>query len=187
MHGVTVLDRPFGRAQAITIVQWAIALVILGAAIGLGVARFGMHVSTTAVLTGSMRPTFGPGDAVITRPIAAGDVRPGMVILATPRGEPAAYAHRVTAVQHNGGAIVVRTRGDANPAADDWQDLFAPTSTVPQVVGSVPKLGYLIEAAHGRTAQRNVGPVAVAGLLVTLLASALVLVAGTPPRRIGTR
>ena len=49
----------------------------------------------------------------------------------------------------------------------------------------MPKLGYLIEVAHGRTTQRGVGAVAIAGLLITVLASALVLVAGTP-RRIGT-
>src|SRR4051812_19598751 len=84
--------------------QWAVALVALSLCVGLAVAKFALHMSAASVLTGSMRPAFKPGDAVITKPVAVSEIRPGMVILAAPQGEHTAYAHRVTAVQHRSGS-----------------------------------------------------------------------------------
>lgn len=158
-------------------VRWTLALTVLGMAVAVGFARFDLHMSMSSVLTGSMRPAFAPGDAVITRPIAVTEVRPGMVILAAPEGRSTPYAHRVIAVKQAGGNVLVRTQGDANPGPDDWRDVYAPTSHVSVVVTSVPKLGYLLEALHGRTTQRNVVPVGVAGTLLTFVACAFVLLA----------
>ena len=161
-----------------TALQWAAAIAVLMVAVGLAVARLELHVTVSSVLTGSMRPTFAPGDAVITKPVPVTHIRPGMVILATPRGETVVYAHRVTAVRHRGGSVVVQTKGDADAAPDRWQDVLTEAGTVPRVVGSIPRLGYVIQALHGHPTQRNVGPVAAAGLLVTLLACALILCTG---------
>jgi hypothetical protein len=47
----------------------------------------------------------------------------------------------------------------------------------------VPKLGYLLEALHGRTTQRAVVPVAVAGTLLTLVSCTFILLADSPRRR----
>lgn len=164
-----------------TAVQWALALMLLAIAAGLGFVRFGLHMTASSVLTGSMRPAFAPGDAVIARPISIADVHPGMVILATPEGQATPFAHRVLAVKHVGGRILVLTQGDANPAPDNWRDVYGPTATVSEVVGSVPKLGFVLEAVHGRTTQRAVVPVGVAGGLLTLVASAFVLFAPPTP------
>lgn len=160
-----------------TVVQWAFALVVIATALALGFARFGLHLTASSVLTGSMRPSFAPGDAVITRPIPVRSVRPGMVILATPEGQTTPFAHRVVAVERAGGHVLVQTRGDANPAPDSWRDVYAPTSTVSEVVGTVPKLGFLLEAVHGRTTQRAVVPVGIAGTALTFVACAFILFA----------
>ena len=158
--------------------QWTLALLLLGAAVLVGFARFDLHMTVSSVLTGSMRPAFAPGDAVITRPIAVTSVHPGMVILATPQGGTTPFAHRVIAVKESGGSILVRTQGDANPGPDSWQDVYAPTSSVAEVIGTVPKLGFVLEAVHGRSTQRGVVPVGIAGTLLTFVACAFVLFAG---------
>ena len=159
--------------------QWTFALLLLAIAVTTGFARFGLHMTASSVLTGSMRPSFAPGDAVITRPIDINAVHPGMVILATPAGTTTPYAHRVIAVEHQGGRVLVQTQGDANPGPDGWRDVYAPTSKVSAVVGSVPKLGYLLEAIHGRTTQRNVVPVGIAGTALTFVACAFILFANS--------
>src|SRR3954447_13151757 len=135
-----------GRALRVPkAVQWISAMVLVATALVLAFARFDLHMTASSVLTGSMRPAFAPGDAVITRPIPVSSVRPGMVILATPDARTAPYAHRIIEVQHKDGRILVQTQGDANPSPDDWEDVYTSTSTVSEVVASVPKLGYLLE------------------------------------------
>lgn len=153
-------------------------MIVLGFAVTVGFARFDLHMTMSSVLTGSMRPAFAPGDAVITKPIPITSVHPGMVILATPQGRTTPYAHRVIAVKHANGRILVQTQGDANPGPDDWRDVYAPTSQVSEVVGTVPKLGFVLEAIRGHTTQRGVVPVGVAGTLLTFVACAFVLFAG---------
>jgi signal peptidase I len=168
--------------RATPVVHWLLAGAVLGAAAVMAFARFEMHMSAASVLTGSMRPAFSPGDAVVTRPVAVTSVRPGMVILATPAGETTAYAHRVVAVKHENGRVLVETRGDANPSPDSWRDVYAPTSRVSQVVGSVPMLGYVMQALQGHSSQSSVLPVAVAGTLLTFVACAFILFTGTTRR-----
>lgn len=162
--------------------QWMFAMILIACAVALSFARFGLHMSASSVLTGSMRPAFSPGDAVITRPIPVTSVHPGMVILATPHAGTTPFAHRIIAVKHHDSRILVQTQGDANPSPDDWEDVYTSTSTVSEVVATVPKFGYVLEAVHGRTTQRNVLPVAVAGLVLTFAACAFVLFAGTSSR-----
>ena len=164
--------------------QWTFAGLLLGLVVVMAFARFGLHMTTASVLTGSMRPSFAPGDAVVTRPVAITSLHAGMVILATPHGSTTPYAHRVVAVKEDGGRIFVQTQGDANPGPDHWQDVYTPTATVSVVVGSVPKLGFLLETIHGRTTQRGVVPVGVAGTILTFVACAFILLAGTPRRRV---
>jgi signal peptidase I len=163
--------------------QWAFAMILVTSALVLAFARFGLHMTASSVLTGSMRPAFAPGDAVITRPVPIASVHPGMVILATPAARTAPFAHRIIAVRHQDRRILVQTQGDANPSPDDWEDVYTSTSTVSEVVATVPKLGYVLEAVHGRTTQRSVVPVAVAGLVLTFAACAFVLFAGTSQRK----
>jgi signal peptidase len=89
------------------------------------------------VLSGSMKPRFGPGDLVIVTPEPARDVRVGQVIsLHIPVGDHHVQTHRVVQVLRGGEHPVIRTKGDANNALDG--------STAWQVRVVVPKLGWLI-------------------------------------------
>lgn len=72
------------------------------------------------IATGSMKPTLAPGTMVVTRPIAAASVRIGTVVTyQLVSGEPAVVTHRVVGQGITAaGAVVFRTKGDANTAND---------------------------------------------------------------------
>jgi signal peptidase len=104
--------------------KWALRGIVVAAGatfLAIGVApHFGLY-QTTTVLSGSMRPTFGPGDLLVLRPEPLAKVRVGQVITyAIPIADHHVESHRVVSVNHHGGYTLVRTRGDANGANDPW-------------------------------------------------------------------
>jgi signal peptidase I len=103
------------------------------------------HVHGSAVLSGSMRPAFAPGDAVLTRNVPVSEVRPGMIIEVTPPGHTVPFAHRVVTVTGDPAHPTITTKGDANPLPDSWKVTLS-TPTVPRVVGSLPALGWVVNA-----------------------------------------
>ena len=123
------------------------SLVLLAsAAVTIGV--FTLHLGIRPVLTGSMRPDYGPGAVLFTRQVPLQSVHPGMIVLFVPPGEHAEYAHRITSVTGPATAPVVTTKGDANKAADPWHArLTAPEVT--EVIGSLPGIGRLMVAMRG--------------------------------------
>jgi signal peptidase len=125
------------------------------------------------VLTGSMDPAIPPGALVASRPVAAGDIEVGQVVVflppepfGTPGGAP--VAHRVTQVAHEAGDVVIHTKGDANAAEDPWT-LNASKSTVFQVAWSSPAAGRVADTA-GRGGLSVVLTVVVALAALRLLA-----------------
>jgi len=106
-------------------------------------AVFFFHLSLHPVLTGSMRPTYGPGWAIVTKPIPVSQVRPGDIVLFKPPGNVAQYAHRVVTVSGSPEHPVITTKGDANPAPDVWHARLN-GSTVPEVIAEVPALGWVM-------------------------------------------
>jgi signal peptidase I len=123
--------------------------------IGLAVLTFaflavGPHVlgyRTMTMLTGSMAPEINPGDVTVVTPIAVSEVRVGMVLTYhRPIEDHSLVTHRVISVQKSAdGTVTVRTKGDANPAADPWKATLN-GDTAYQVRGVVPVLGHVIEA-----------------------------------------
>lgn len=108
---------------------WVILAVIVAAALFTGLSAF-------SVKTGSMRPTYYPGDLVIA--VNPNIVKPkvGSVVVATPKvagEELPAIAHRVIAVEANGN---YKTKGDYNPQPDAWQD--SPRDIQKVVIAHVP-------------------------------------------------
>src|SRR6188508_865209 len=96
------------------------------------------------VLSGSMKPYFGAGDLVIVTPEPVRDVRVGQVIsIKIPTGDHHVQTHRVIQTVRGGPHPVIRTKGDANTARDDWTARLD-GSTAWQVRLVVPKLGWLI-------------------------------------------
>jgi signal peptidase I len=116
--------------------------VITLLAIGL-LPRTGWY-RTLTVLSGSMRPTFSPGDVVVARAKSADSLQLGDVLVyEIPVGDHQVESHRIIQIVSRHPVLVVRTKGDANKAADPWTaelggDRFW------TVRGSVPRLGQAI-------------------------------------------
>lgn len=82
--------------------------------------HLGLYRSLT-VLSGSMRPTFSPGDMVFVTPERASAVRVGQVITySIPIGDHHVESHRVIRILRAGDNPIVVTKGDANQAPDPW-------------------------------------------------------------------
>lgn len=152
-----------GRAwlTVTTVLTLALSALLLGAAALL----FFFHLSVQPVLTGSMRPTFAPGSAVVSRSIPVGAIRPGMVVIFVPPGKSASFAHRVVTVSGPAGDRIITTKGDANPSSDPWRARIAAPS-IQQVVWSVPAVGKVMVAMHGEGLR--IALLSLAGLFVAI-------------------
>jgi signal peptidase len=122
------------------------------------------------VLSGSMRPTFNPGDLVIVRPEPIREVRVGQVIsYSVPVGARQVETHRVIRVLSGGAHPVIQTQGDANNWRDPWTaQLRGRTAWRLAVV--IPYAGYAINALRSRTLHVATVVGAPAALCLLLLA-----------------
>ena len=110
----------------------------------------GYHSFT--VMSGSMRPTLGVGDVVVTKKIAARDARVGDIItFHDPDDRSRMITHRVTAIHIAGERALVTTKGDANNHAEHWG--IAQTGTVGRVSYHLPLIGWGLVWTHGRYAR----------------------------------
>lgn len=97
-----------------------LAAVAVLAAVAFG-PRLGLYRMET-VLSGSMQPTFSPGDVIIVTPEPVTAVRPGQVIsYQIPIGDHHVESHRVVRVLQRGTHPVIITKGDNNAEADPWR------------------------------------------------------------------
>lgn len=163
-------------------VRVVLTTAVVGAVLAIGAGKLVLHLGLSPVLTASMRPSFAPGDAVLTRPVPVSRLRPGMVVVFVPPGHTSAYAHRIVAVGGTPSRPVLTTKGDANPAVDHWRATLS-SPTVDQVVTSVPKVGYLL--VWLREPRWRAAVIGVLGLLVTTVLTRSVLRSrpATPSRR----
>ena len=127
-------------------VRFATGLVLTIAAlasIAVTVVIVAGHIGFSPVLSPSMRPTFAPGDLILTKSEPAKDVRVGQVVVLPVPGEKGQrYVHRIIEVRYEKGVPVVRTKGDANGAPENFR-LKITSAKVPVVVHTVPKMGRL--------------------------------------------
>jgi len=170
----TYAVRRIWRAAGTVLVLGSSALLF--AAAGL---LFFLHVSVQPVLTGSMRPTYAPGAALVSRAIPVSRIRPGMVVIFVPPGKTVSYAHRVVSVSGSPDHPVITTKGDANPAPDPWHARIDAPS-IQQVVFGVPLAGNAMVAMHGNAVR--VLMVVSAGLFVAVTGAQVIL--RQPPRRV---
>lgn len=133
---------PISSIRALTVVGATVVFVVIA------VVVFALHLGFRPVLSSSMRPTYGPGALVVTRPVPTSALRPGMIIEFTPPGEHVAFAHRIVSVTGPVADRVITTKGDANRAPDPWH-LRLTSSTVPAVLASVPWVGRLMVGLRG--------------------------------------
>ncbi|TKV29312.1 signal peptidase I [Arthrobacter sp. NamB2] len=96
---------------------------------------------TATMLTGSMAPEIMPGDVVVTTVQPVSDIAVGDVIsYHIPVEDHRVETHRVIEViRGTDGSTAVRTKGDANQAADPWTAtlegdyVYEATATIPEV------------------------------------------------------
>ena len=131
-----------------------------------------LHFRLSPILTASMKPAYGPGDAIITREVDVRSIAVGQIALFVPPGETAEYAHRVTTVTGDRVRPTVTTKGDANPVADQWHSVL-PGPRAPVVVATVPKLGYLLIWLRGPVLRALL--VAAFGLTITFVGTSAIL------------
>ena len=174
----SVANRRGTKPVLLTVLQGGSLAVALGLIAAFAVGALVFHVRVSPVLTGSMRPTYAPGDVIITRTVKADSLHPGDIAVFAPPGETAAFAHRVTSVSTKDGHVVVTTKGDANQAADPWHAKLN-GSTVPKVVGTLPAIGRPMTWIHTRALHAA----AIAGLGLLLTAIGTVQIMRTPSRR----
>jgi signal peptidase I len=158
-----------------TTITLGVSAVMLSAA---GILFF-LHVSVQPVLTGSMRPTYAPGWAIVSRAIPVSQIRPGMVVIFVPPHRSASYAHRVVSVSGSPDQPVITTKGDANPAADPWHARISAHS-IQEVVWGVPWLGNAMVAMHG--GGLRIVLIVTAGLFIAITGAQVIL--RTPRRRV---
>jgi len=98
------------------------------------------HLRLLNVQTGSMRPAFGPGDALVMRQMSGELPRPGTIVsYHSARNPNELVTHRVVRVDVNKGSF--QTKGDALTQADP---LVHSTLLAGHVVAIMPGLGRLL-------------------------------------------
>jgi signal peptidase I len=121
-----------------------LALAALAVLVAVAVGpRLGLYRVET-VLSGSMQPTFRPGDVIIVTPEPVTAVRPGQVIsYQIPIGDHHVESHRVVRVLERGTHPVIITKGDNNAEADPWRaQLTSDTAWRERLV--IPVVGRMI-------------------------------------------
>jgi signal peptidase I len=183
-------ELPYETRPAVAQVAMRRARRVLGGlltfTIVLGVAAFAVgglvfHLGLSPVLSGSMRPAFSPGDAVLTRAVPVSSLRPGQIAVFVPPKENAPYAHRVVTVAGSPAGPVITTKGDANPAADPWHAALT-SPTVPVVVLAVPYLGRALVVVHQPWTRAAL--IALLGLSFTFVGTRALLRPATPSRTV---
>jgi signal peptidase len=125
---------PAAGTAALVCAGAAILFLVVGPVLGL--------YRTVTVLSGSMQPTFGPGDVIVVLPEPVAALRAGQVIsFRSPIGTHQVETHRVATVLRPGDEPIVQTKGDANDTLDPWKAQLH-GSTLWRYRLRVPLLGY---------------------------------------------
>jgi signal peptidase len=96
-------------------------------------------LKTLVVTSGSMSPTFKPGDLIFVTKIDSKDVKPGQIITFR-TADGAILTHRVVEIKADGEII---TKGDANKTNDSWPNGWKLKKATVKYLFSIPKLGYI--------------------------------------------
>jgi len=169
-------ERDSALSGVLSVLTWLVLLVVVAAVAVLVVVPRAIGGTTLTVLTGSMVPTFEPGDVIAVRTVAdpATEVQVGDVVTFQPEsGDPTLVTHRVVAKRMSASGTTFVTRGDANGADDDP---IEPAQIQAVAVYSVPWVGHVSLWLGERK-----------GLAVALVAGALLVYAAVmvlrPERR----
>ncbi|GAB3044274.1 signal peptidase I [Sediminivirga luteola] len=133
-------------------VLWSVLVVFLAVVAAAVLVPRLLGGTALTVLSGSMEPTYSPGDMIVVVPAGAEEIQLGDVISFHPYpDDPALVTHRVIAVQTDGtGELSLVTQGDANSSADEP---IRGEQIAGKVLYDLPALGFLAEAMRGDSAR----------------------------------
>ncbi len=139
------------RTRIATVATWAALSIVVVAFLFLTIGPKTGAYRVSVVLSNSMKPQWEAGDVIISTPERPDQVRVGQVISYNPPidGRPS-VTHRVVEVSAPGTTPVVRTKGDANAAPDEWGSVRLDHGPVYRARKSVPKLGWVLAFLHSR-------------------------------------
>jgi signal peptidase len=143
-----------------------IVVCLLGVALGKLVPLTGSQA--LAIGGASMSPAIPVGAAVIVTRVPVDQLAVGDVVSLVAGQSRSVFTHRIIAIVDGDRGIAVRTRGDANDAADPT--LVPEADILGRVTGTIPYAGYLITLLS-----LPVGVAFVLGLALALLACAWLL------------
>jgi signal peptidase len=159
--------------------KWLRALVayvlLLAVLVAAGICAFALVQGTwqvTPVLSGSMRPGFSVGGAVISQRVAVDSLTVRDVIIFNDPLKPSEQiVHRIVRISKNSsGQLLFNTQGDANNVRDPWT-LAIKGDYVYRVRWSVPLLGYVANNYQNHHGDYLLG----AGIVLILIAVTTVL------------
>jgi signal peptidase len=162
-----------------TMAKWLRALVayvlLLAVLVAAGICAFTLVQGTwqvTPVLSGSMRPGFSVGGAVISQRVAVDSLTVRDVIIFNDPLKPSEQiVHRIVRISKNSsGQLLFNTQGDANNVRDPWT-LAIKGDYVYKVRWSVPLLGYVANNYQNHHGDYLLG----AGIVLILIAITTVL------------
>jgi signal peptidase len=137
------------RARVPSALAWICLGIAVVALLAIGIAPRIFDYRTETVLSGSMRPTFAPGDVLVVVSQPVRDIHVGEIIsYHIPIGDHHVEAHRIVRIISRGAHPIVITKGDANPTADPWHARLD-GNTVWQVRYVIPDLGLVIQFLRG--------------------------------------
>lgn len=117
----------------------AIALLLGAVLAGGWLAGWRAEILTTASM-GTAAPV---GTLVLSRPLGAGSVRVGDLVVFHPPGQPhTTFVHRVVGVRLSGPDRLLETRGDLSGAVDPWT--LPARSIIGRAVVRLPAVGWLL-------------------------------------------
>ncbi|HYH35150.1 MAG TPA: signal peptidase I [Nocardioides sp.] len=122
--------------------SWALLGLVVAGALALIVVPKATGSRPLTVLSGSMVPTYDPGDVVIVRPTDAEELQVGDVITFQPvSGDPRLTTHRIDAIAYGNEGQEYVTKGDANDSVDLAP--VAPDQVRGEVWYAVPLVGHV--------------------------------------------
>lgn len=160
--------RILGRILSTAGIVTAIAAFLF---LAVGPRLFGYQTST--MLTGSMSPLINPGDVVVSVARPAAELKAGDVIsYGIPVEDHRVETHRVIEVDRGAdGTVTVRTKGDANPAADPWTATLQDDTVAVHTI-TIPYLGTAIRTLRDPLVQGALtygAPALLVGVLLTAI------------------
>jgi signal peptidase len=114
------------------------ALLVIGL-VGTGLTFWLHGYRVYVVHTGSMEPTYMPGDIVVDKPAASTLHKGEVITFLHSEDSDDVVTHRFVGYTSNG---LIHTKGDANRTPDAWE--IRPDQVKGQALFEVPGLGYLL-------------------------------------------